>query len=141
MVIPETVQGCTVTGVGFCAFRGTNVASLTLPDTIKYIDSFAFDGCTKLHTVNMNAELTSIGTAAFRRCSELTSINLGNSLKSLGSTAFKESGLVEISIPDTCETVGGTAFYMCSALEKAKLPASLKTIEDTLFEDCVSLRR
>lgn len=140
VVIPETVQECTVTGVGFCAFKGTSVASLTLPDTIKYIDKFAFDGCTKLHTINMNTELTSIGTAAFRRCSELKYINLGNSLKSLGSTAFKESGLVEISIPDTCETIGDTAFYLCSALERIKLPASLKTIESTLFEDCVSLK-
>ena len=140
VVIPETVQDCTVSGVGFCAFKDANIVSISLPDTIKTISNFAFDGCNNLETVNMNAELTSIGIASFRRCYKLTSINLGNSLETLGSTAFKESGLVEITIPDTCETVGGTAFMMCSALEKVRLSSSLKTIEEKLFEDCVSLK-
>ena len=49
VVIPETVNGYTVTQIGQSAFEGnTNIVSIDLPDTITIIGKRAFAGCTNL---------------------------------------------------------------------------------------------
>ncbi|MBR3972168.1 MAG: leucine-rich repeat protein [Ruminococcus sp.] len=141
VVIPATVDECSVVGVALSAFRfNTNVVSVTLPETIKVIEGYAFDGCSNLEKVEMNAEVERISAAAFRDCKKLTSIYLGNSLLSLGGSAFKASGIKEITIPDTCEIIESSAFYGCEQLESVKLPSSLKIISASLFEKCSKLK-
>ena len=49
LVIPETVEGYTVTAIGESAFDGNQyLVSIDLPDTITIIGKRAFAGCTKL---------------------------------------------------------------------------------------------
>ena len=49
IVIPETIEGMTVTKIGEGAFEGnTTLQSITLPDTITIIGARAFKGCTSL---------------------------------------------------------------------------------------------
>ncbi len=139
VLIPETIQGCTVTKIAASAFMNKKIKSITLPGSVLYIDNFAFDGCVNLEEVITDAEFEKIGTAAFRRCGKLTSFNFGNSLKSIADVAFKESGLTSAEIPDTCETIGEVAFYGCAALESIKLPAKLQIINSGLLEGCTAL--
>jgi len=141
VIIPKEIEGCLVTSISQSAFRfNGKIVSVTLPDTIKVIGGYSFDGCSNLEEINTNnAEITSIGAAAFRQCSKLKALNLGNSLKFIGSAAFKESGIESIVIPDTCETIEGSAFAQCPSLKSAKLPAALTRIESDLFAKSPSL--
>jgi hypothetical protein len=53
VVIPETVEGMTVTEIGEEAFMGnTTLESIDLPDTITIIRARAFKGCTKLSSMS-----------------------------------------------------------------------------------------
>ena len=53
IVIPETIDGRTVTEIGSSAFEGnTDLVSIDLPDTIQIIWNKAFKNCTNLRTMN-----------------------------------------------------------------------------------------
>ena len=53
VVVPETVEGLTVTEIGESAFEGNiTLVSIDLPDTIAIIGKRAFAGCTSLQTMN-----------------------------------------------------------------------------------------
>ena len=53
LAIPETVNGCTVTAVGACAFEGNQILeSIDLPDTITVIGNKAFKNCINLREMH-----------------------------------------------------------------------------------------
>ncbi len=99
IIIPETIGGVTVTGIGLAAFAQVNMTSVTIPNTVTYIGSFAFQD---------NA---------------LTSITLPPGLIYLGGSAFRLNGLTSVTIPDTVTYIGGMAFdYNHSSFTTFRLP-------------------
>ena len=114
VVIPESVvhdnQTYTVIGIG-CALCMYNkdITSVTLPDTIQYIDEYAFDFCENMTSCNLPDSITTIGEAAFQCCFSLQDIHMPSSLKELGNFAFNHCSKVqntEINIPDSIELLG-----------------------------------
>ena len=60
--------------------------------------------------------------------------------KVLGTNAFYEcTGLKEIVLPNTLETVGVRAFYGCTSLWSVTLPNSVKTVRESAFARCDAL--
>lgn len=104
-----------------------------LPNTLKTIGESAFQLCTSLTTCNLPTGVTSIGKSAFESCSSLimdcvwpvaipvvpenvfydcrsmTSITLPEGITSIGEKAFYYSGLQNIVIPSTVNTIGRSA--------------------------------
>ncbi len=71
IVIPETYNGLPVDTVGYNAFEGaTKVKTITLGENITSVGDFAFKGCSALRTINLN-KVNSIGNGAFRGCVSL----------------------------------------------------------------------
>lgn len=137
LVIPKTIQGVQVSGIGRSAFKDTKrLVRLELPDSITKIDNSAFVNCNKLLEVNLPEKLTYIGDSAFEGCQELTpSVNKGRSLLVLpkkvtyiGNKAFKGTQYFQIVIPDGVEYIGDEAFcdyygyYLCAACFQGKIP-------------------
>lgn len=111
--IPPTVtyEGVTytVTGIGVEAFRGCDVKSVTLPNTILVIDDSAFVGCAITSIVIPNSVL-SIGREAFAS-TNITSLTLGGSLSSIGECAFSNcSFLTSVVIPASVTEIAHSAF-------------------------------
>jgi len=48
--------------------------SVTIPDTVKWIGSTAFNGCTNLASVTIGSGVTQIGPSAFSSCPAITSV-------------------------------------------------------------------
>jgi len=76
----------------------------TIPNSVKYIGSGAFSGCTELTSIEIPNSVTHIGQEAFRGCTGLTSIEIPNSVTSIGQSAFSDctnltSVTVETEIP------------------------------------------
>jgi len=77
-----------VTSIGENAFVGSNLTSISIPNSVTSIESFAFYLATALTSVTIPNSVTSIGSFAFRFAISLTSLTISDSLNSLGSDPF-----------------------------------------------------
>lgn len=76
VIIPEKIDGNVVTALGEASFAKSNIVSVTMPYTVKYISSRAFVNCEKLNDIQMSFSLITIGSRAFFNCSSLSNIDL-----------------------------------------------------------------
>ena len=80
LTIPSKVvnpwgDSCTVTTIGVSAFEAKNaITAVSIPASVKVIDTFAFKGCTGLTSVVIPASVTNIDSYAFADCSNLKSV-------------------------------------------------------------------
>ena len=107
-----------VTTIPSYAFRGcTGLTSVTIPDSVTSVGDYAFRDCTGLTSVTIGNGVTSIGYQAFENCSGLTSVTIGNSVTSIGDYAFSGcTGLTSVTIPDSVTSIGSSAFSYCTGL-------------------------
>ena len=100
IVIPETINGVTITTIGDNAFSYMkNVTSIKMPSTITKINWYAFCGCSSLTNIEIPNGVTAIGDFAFSSCDSLDSIIVPPSVTSIGRCAFYD--LKEITLPNT----------------------------------------
>jgi uncharacterized protein YjdB/uncharacterized protein YkwD len=64
---------------------------------------------------------------------------LPKGLTTIEGYAFRESGLTEVTIPDSVTTLGCSAFSCCYDLKKVVIGNGIKEIEDGAFDYCESL--
>ena len=125
-----------IDGFGGC----TQLASITIPNSVTSIGYEAFYGCTGLTSITIPNSVTSIGNTAFSNCSGLTSITIPNSVTSIGYNAFLGcSGLTSITIPNSVTSIAYFAFRGCSGLTSITIPNSVTSIGDWAFEGCDGL--
>ena len=76
-VIPDTIEGVSVTSIGYEAFYGCyGLSSIEIPASVTSIEERAFYDCEGLSSIEIPASVTSIGTEAFVYCSSLSNINV-----------------------------------------------------------------
>lgn len=88
----------------------TNLKDVALPSSITSVGDFAFSECSNLKDVALPDSITSVGEGAFYKCSNIAAIELPVEIKSIGSTAFCETGISEILLPASLQTIGDQAF-------------------------------
>ncbi|MBQ7835677.1 MAG: leucine-rich repeat protein [Clostridia bacterium] len=106
-----------ITAIKQYAFMGSNIKSLTVPNSVK-----------------------SIGESAFESCENLTTVTLGNGIASIAERAFYASGIENLTIPDSVTTLEQWAFGLCANLETVKIGSGLETISGSAFSNCTSLK-
>ena len=141
IVIPSSIDGYSVVGIGTNAFYGCSaLVSVDIPEGIKSIGYASFRECTSLTNVTLPDGLNSIAQEAFIHCRSLKTITIPTSVTSIGSYAFEYcTSLESISIPDTVTTVGRRMFYGCQALTSVSLPSGMTMIGQSMFGECASL--
>ena len=78
VVIPDTIDGKSVTSIGHHAFGNcTGLTSITIPNSVTYVGLHAFSRCTRLTSMSISDSVTRIELSAFSGCTNLTSINVG----------------------------------------------------------------
>lgn len=163
VVVPDEIDGYTVTAIDNNVSYADEVVDLTIPGTVTEIQShtfdrtsslqslklengvekigaYAFDTDTGLSSVQLSNTLSEIGQSAFGTCSSLKDIDLPDSLTRIGSQAFEQSGLTSLTLPDSVRSVGRQAFLECRSLVSAKLSSGMTTIPSQMFQRCTSLR-
>ena len=95
----------------------------------------------KLTSITIPENITSIGRCAFSGCDGLTSITIPDSVTSIGSSAFENcSGLTSIVIPDSVTSIDHWTFQYCTGLTSATIGNGVKSISRYAFWDCASLK-
>jgi len=145
LVIPETLDGYTVTAIGNSAFAYAKFdGTLTLPDTVETIYSQAFARCTGLKgTLKLPANLKLLGGAAFIECTGLTGeIEFGDRIEEIRGGAFANCTGVTGSLwlPDSLSSIWGNAFYNCDGLDGVvHIPDSIANWSADCIDDCNNL--
>ena len=100
LVIPSSISGMDIVGIGMDVFQGSNITSVKLPDTLTFIDIGAFRDCASLETVEFPPTLTYIGTAAFEGCAALRDVTLPSSVSTVDTSAFDSAGTGSFTAQD-----------------------------------------
>ena len=118
VVIPDTIDGKSVTSIGDSAFEQCiSLTNITIPDSVTSISGGAFEQCTSLTNIVIPNSVTEIGEDAFRGCTSLTGITIPDGMMSIGKRAFWEcKSLKTVTIPDSVTSIGIWAFRNCISL-------------------------
>jgi len=102
IIIPGTLDGETVKGIGNSVFQNKYISSVTLPSNLETIGDYAFNN-NRIGVLDLNpcVSLTSIGRNAFSS-NNIADLDLTSctSLISLGRSAFSSNSLTSFALPD-----------------------------------------
>ena len=137
ITIPSEINGVPVAII--CKEAFFNIKGITgveIPDSITFIDEFAFSACESLTSVVIPDSVTAIGGGAFTYCTKLSSVTLPAGLTSISASTFSGcTALHEITLPDSLETISTLAFSG-SGLTSVTLPDSVKSVGKSAFSEC-----
>lgn len=127
-------------GAKSTGFQYSYLSSVTLPNTLQVVGSYAFSR-TRIKSIVIPFGVTSIGNNAFYSCSSLTSVTIPNSVTSIGFEAFYNTILSSITIPNSVTSIESWCFRYCRKLTSngITIGTGLTTISGELFRDCTSL--
>jgi len=157
-----------ITSIIWDAFQSFPLTSVSIPYSVKSINSGAFSNCpssifkkynTSLYLGNsenpyyalIKAESNTIescelhentgiiAASAFSGCSSMKEIKFSNSLTTIGSSAFRSCPFTSIAFPESLITIEEFAFIGCSSLTSVKFSGPIKSIDDDAFKSCSEL--
>jgi hypothetical protein len=130
VVIPATIGGKAVVGIGDEAFQFSSVLSVTIPAGVTSIGERVFEYSDRLASITVSAEnrqYKDIEGALFTKDGKtLLTYPVGN-----GKTAY--------TIPAGVTGIGNRAFSHCTSLTSVTIPAGVTDISDDAFNYCKSL--
>ena len=119
----------------------TNLARISIPETVVCISGDVFSGCSLLKSVKIPTDATIIGDATFKNCSSLTSVNIPSKTKNIGDSTFCDcKKLTSITIPEGVTEIKHATFGECYNLSSVTLPESLTSIGTFAFGNCTELK-
>ncbi|MES2660262.1 MAG: leucine-rich repeat protein [Verrucomicrobiota bacterium] len=135
VVIPATINGKPVTGIGEAAFNGYNkIESVSIPSSVTSIGASAFGFCRGLKSVNIPPGVTTISAGAFSSCYSLAGITIPSGVDRIEARTFEAcESLRKITIPGNITEIAEKAFASCLMLEKITIPPSVTTLGDYAF--------
>ena len=143
IIIPEEYGGYKVSTILANGFNGqTNLKSVSIPSSVKRIETGAFCGCINLKNIKIAENVESIADNAFENCcieqaslpiTLLNKIDLSN-IVTLELTKGNKYGYL-------CEDrISGRFSYVCQNLEKLVIDKGIKSIDDYAFYQCEKLQ-
>jgi hypothetical protein len=122
--LAEVILPDTLTRIGECAFQGTALTNIAIPESVSEFGYQAFEGCQALSSVNLPGGLTEIPNNLFKACTNLTSIEIPEGVTRIGTGAFLATGLTELVIPEGVSVIE-YGFIDMTSITSLTLPASL----------------
>ena len=139
VVIPEKVDGITVTVIGNDVFYNNNtIVKVVMPDTVTGINDHAFYGCRNLEEIVFSQNLERVGRYAVSQ-TKINELSLPKSLRYIEDSAFSGNDQIEeLVIPGGVYTVQG--FNGCFGLKTVTIEEGAGGIEFKAFENCIDLQ-
>ena len=136
VTIPESVSS-----IDICAFSGcTSLTEVALPSSLSYLDEEAFAG-SGLESVTIPDSVRYVYSGAFENCANLRSATIGNGMTYITDRTFYGcTSLEQVSIPTGVERIDWASFEGCAALQSVTIPVGVSTIEERAFRNCTALQ-
>ena len=134
VVIPEKIDGYTVTIIGLAAFHFSDIiTSVVIPDTIIEIGDSAFAGCKNLKDITLSKNISKISNATFQNCFSLEKITIPANVKSIERHAFSYcNNLKEITLNEGLTSICSSANALAS-VSASPMPSSVKCRPDIIL--------
>lgn len=140
------------------------LTDLVIPENVKIIKPYVFDGFKDITSVHIPANVDSIGYDAFMGCTSITKVsaddvaswcgihfgpttfynkillNLSNPVFYSKNLYIGGSSITELTIPEGVDSIGSCAFINLKTLTKVSLPSTLKYVGPNAFQECINLR-
>lgn len=149
VIIPETLDGFTVTSIGSRNEGGIisrpfeyryDVCSVVIPDTVNNIGDSVFSFCYMLENITIPDTVTSIGRNAFKGTKWLKNRQSENPLVIVNNILVDGRTCVgNVIIPDTVTDIVEEAFHYNENITSVYLP-NISCIKCATFEDCNNLK-
>ncbi len=114
------------------AFENCNLTKITLPNTIKKVETNFASFSKNLSTVIWNTTAALPGLA-FQNCPMLSNVELSEGITSIPSMFITKACIKEIKIPSSVQSIKVDAFRDCKQLEKVSFSTRVSTIGSKAF--------
>jgi hypothetical protein len=92
------------------AFCGTELESITFPESVSYIGKCCFRDCQQMKDITLPPRLSTIQAGCFLNCTSLNRVVLPKALTTIRAKAFWGCGLNSIEVPHSIITISPKAF-------------------------------
>lgn len=96
--------------IGVRTFKQTNIEDIILPNTVKHIESYAFEKCKKLKRINFPKSLRKIESNAFYECEKIMELYLHEQIAFIGFSAFYGTSIKTVTLPSSVNIKAFNAF-------------------------------
>ena len=145
ITLPENVNT-----IDMCAFRGSGLYAIDLPNSVTSISNLAFADCDNLEAVYLPATVINMDSNPFAYCANLEAIlvspanSVFDSRDNCNAIVHTEtnklvSGCKSTAIPETVTTIGHLAFGGSTGLIALTIPEAVTRIDDAAFCNCSNL--
>ena len=155
LIIPNELDGKTVSTIGIYAFLNCQSQKITIPDSVTTLKSMAFEKCVNLTSVHIPVNVTEIGHNCFSGCTALKEITVDENNQNYTSDdgivfskdktqlIFYPNGKDDItsySIPEYVTVIAGSAFDGCDKITEITIPNTFTEIGAAAFFGCRGLK-
>ncbi len=165
VVIPKKIEDLPVLTIGNYAFSKSDIKSVVIADSVRYvgmgsfwlsknletvrfgknvttIERDAFYGCAALKEIILPEGLEYVGVAAFVGCSSAEKLYIPSSLKKTSMNSFGGMHkLKDVTIANGVEELMMATFYYNVELEEISFPASIRKFSDFMFDGSCKLEK
>ncbi|MDD3946644.1 MAG: leucine-rich repeat protein, partial [Clostridia bacterium] len=118
----------------------TNIRQIEIPDSVEFIEEWAFYGCVSLSVFAVPPSLKEIGASAFCGCIGLSEFPMPDGLVSIGESAFAgDSSLVIRGFPNSLKRLESGAFRNCVLVTEVALPNGMEYVGNGAFAGCYGI--
>lgn len=113
-----------------------NYDIVSIPEGVTEVKSDTFEMFVdRKETTNVFLPDSLIRIPQFQHCRNLSYVTIGNNVTHIDPHTFKDTGLLNICVPDSVETIGDYAFSDCKRLTFCVLGYGLKLIGKCAFQN------
>ncbi|MEG0075709.1 MAG: leucine-rich repeat domain-containing protein [Eubacterium sp.] len=118
-------------------FKGhTELTAVTIPDSVKVMGGFVFDGCENLKSVELPPHLEDMWQYAMTR-SGIETITVPGTVKTIIPFTFSNcKNLKTVTLNEGVTHISAWAFKDCPNLNEVIVPESIVDISEDAFEGC-----